>query len=356
MSTFGPGDATGNDCAWSGANSFWTNWNTSTFSTGIVGRITALAMRWDGSNNAPCTTCTGRNDLWNTSNSLVLNTTTYSVVCTAICNGGIGQCTLHNVGTSDLWQSSASYYLGIWRPSNQCTSLVWVNNANGGYAGKSADDGTNSGGTANWGGTTNGGLLGYGTVTVSNIYVKRAGSWNRVLVFLKRSGAWNTTPSYVYVKRAGAWTLVNELKEYEIPKNGEEILVDIGEGPEKGWIVEEGEKSWFGSSDPTTQKFDWTKEGHYQWDQTIPWSGKYNSFEPEEVAYKRLEAQYNWDFALRWENYSRANELFPKFQPPIITPQVPIIEEERKVLVPASKVEKSVFEDPEPIIVPCGCN
>lgn len=363
MTTFGPGDATPNDCAWSGANSFWTNWNTSTWATGVLGRITALAMRWDGSNNAPCLTCTGRNDLWNTSNNLVLNTGTYSVVCTAICNGGVGAGTLHSASTSDLWQNNASYYLGIWRPASQCTHLAWVNSAHGGYAGKSADDSTNTGGTANWGGTTNGGLLGYGTITDTNIYVRRAGAWTKTFVYVRRAGAWSTNPVFVYVRRSGSWTLLNQLgtKEFEIGPNGIEGMAEFADGTkERVLLVEEGQKSWFGSGDPTNQDFDWRQEGHFIWHDNRPWSGKYNSHESEEVAHERLNAAYEWDKALRLENYQEANKWWKKFQPPLptITPQVPIIEkpeEERRILVPAHKVERPVFDDPEPVMLGCGC-
>lgn len=351
-STFGPGDYGGyNDCAWAGSGAFWTNWNTSTFATGTLGRVTAIGVKWDGSNNAPCTTCTGRNDLWNTSNNLVLNTSTYGVVCTAVCNGGVGGETMHNVGTGDLWQSNASYYIGTWRPSNQCTSFVWANNTNGGYAGKSADDGTNGGGTANWGGTTNGGLPVYGTVTISNVYVKRAGVWTQVFVYVKRAGVW-VGPVYVYVKRAGTWTIINELKELEIPSKGMPIRVDVGEGLEPGWIIEEGEKSWFGSFDPTTQSWDWRIPGHYA-EEFKPWTGRYNSFDSDEVAEERLRAQYEYDKALRWENYETSKYWFPKYQPPGFPKDVPILLPNKPKSIAVPEIKE--VEEPEPILVPCGC-
>lgn len=339
MGTFGPGDYGGyNDWAFSGGNTFWTNWNTSTFGTGTVGRVTAIAARWDYYTGF-CGAASGHNDIWNTGTSLVASTGNFAA------NGaGAGTtATMNNFGCSDVWQSNASYYIGFSRGQSQCSIFSWKDNSNGGYAGKSAGDGNNGSGTANWGGTTNGGLPVYGTVTPSNIYVKRAGAWSQVFVDTKRAGTWSG-PVYVYVKRAGTWNIINRLKEIEIPHNGLPILVDIGEGIESGLLVEDGEKSWFGSIDPTTQSWDWTKEGQFKWE-SRPWTGRYNSFESNAIAEQRLEAMYEWDQALRWEDYQRAKLWWPKFQPsglPEISRKSTVVPE-----IPES--------DPEPILVGCNC-
>jgi hypothetical protein len=261
---------------------------------------------------------------------------------------------MHNAITSDLWQSNASYYIGTWRPALQCTHLVWANGGGGGsYAGKSADDGTNGGGTANWGATINGGLPVYGTVVESNVYVRRAGVWTRTFVYVKRAGVWSG-PVFVYVKRAGSWTLLNELREFEIPSKGLPIMVDIGEGLERGWITE-GERTWFGSVDPTTQSFDWRESGHFDWEDR-PWTGRYNGSESDEIAEERLRAKYEYDEALRWEDYETAKDRFYKYQPSGFPKDIPIF-------LPNGKTSKSIavpeitrsIDDPEPILVPCGC-
>jgi hypothetical protein len=352
LSTFGTGDFGVNNCAWSGVNSFWTNWNSSTFATGTLGRITALAVRWDGSNNAPCLTCTGRNDLWDTGTNLVLNTGTYGVVCTAICNGGVGQGTMHNAGTGNLWQSNASYYIGFWRPASQCTHLGFANNANGGYAGKSADDGNNGGGTAAWGGLGNGGLPVYGTVTDTNIYVRRAGAWVKTFVYVRRAGVWSG-PVFVYVRRAGAWTLLNHLgkQEFEIGPNGVEGIAEWADGNrERAWLVEEGQKSWFGSTDPELQDFDWREEGHFPW-QDQGWTGKYSSHDDEELAYSRLAAQFNYYKALKDDNPGGAELWYKLFNDPSL-----LVIHKKQEYVSIGATEKPVFDDPEPILVPCGCS
>ena len=324
MTTFGPGDYGGyNDWAFSGSNSFWTNWNTSTFATGVLGRITAIAARWDCYSGF-CAATTGHNDVWDTSNNLAQSTGSFSTTCRA---AGTTE-TMHNATCNDLWQNNASYYIGFSRTNTQCSIHAWKDNSNGGYAGKSANDGTNSGGTTNWGGSTNGGMPVFGTVTDTNVYVRRGGAWTKTFVYVRRSGAW-TGPVYVYVRRSGAWTLLNELKEHEIPKNGEEALVDVGEGLERGWIVEEGEMSWFGSEDPTTQEWDWRIPGHYEWSRQ-PWTGRFNSHEPEEVAYKRLEDQ--------WKN---------------LQGEVPIIR--KKKIFESADIPEPVFDDPEPILLDCNC-
>lgn len=339
MSTFGPGDYGGyNDRGFSGVNTFWTNWNTSTFATGILGRVTAIAARWDYY-TISCSSATGHNTIWDTSNNKVQGTGTFSVNGT----GDTFNDTMNNASCGDVWQNNASYYIGFSRDSSKCSHFSWKDNTNGGYAGKSAGDSTNSGGTANWVGTTNGGLPVYGTVTVTNIFVRRSGAWTRTFVYVRRSGAW-TGPVFVYVRRSGAWTLLNELKEHEVPKNGEEALVDVGEGLERGWITEDGEKSWFGSEDPTTQDFDWSVPGQHEWEWK-PWTGKYSSFDSEEIAWDRLGAQWKWDQALRQENYAEADKWFKKFQP-----NVPIIH--KKEIFESVDVPKS---DPEPILLGCNC-
>lgn len=321
MTTFGPGDYGGyNDWAFSGTGggTFPINWNTSTFATGVLGRITAIAARWDYYTGL-CASCNGQNAIWDTSNNLVRLGTAFA---SSGSGAGTNQ-TMNNIGCGDVWQNNASYYIGFVRDGAQCSIHSWKDNAQGGYAGKSGSASTNTGGTVNWGGTTNGGLPVYGTVTDTNIYVRRSGAWSKTFVYVRRSGAW-TGPVYVYVRRSGAWTLLNKLKEHEIPKKGEEALVDIGDGLERGLIVEEGETSWFGNVDPAVGR----------------WTGRYHSHEGEEVAEERLKSYFLWDQAMRWENYDEAKVLLRKHQPPGF--ELPIV---------APKTE----EDLDPILVGCGC-
>lgn len=329
MTTFGNGDYGGyNDWVFSGANSFFTSWDNGIYSTGVLGRITSIAARWDGNGSAP----TGHNGVYQSTSPFTRQALTNTFTATNRTAGTTA--TMHNVATTaDLWQSNASYFIGFSRDSSLTSFFSFKDGGggSGGYAGKSATDGNINGGTNNWGGVANpGGLPVFGTVTDTNIYVRRSGAWTKTFVYVRRSGAW-TGPVLVYVRRSGAWTLLNELKQHEIPKNGEGALVDIGKGLERGWIVEEGERSWFGNVDPTTQSWDWTQEGHYEWEWG-KWTGRFNSHEPEEIAYARLEAVYNRDQAIKSGNF-----------------------EEIKRWTNIPLVKKLPDPDPEPILLDCNC-
>lgn len=310
MSTFGSGDYGGyNDWTFS-QGSFYTNWNTTQYNPGALGRVQALGARWDAYSGLAPGTCSARNVLWRASTNL--NATQTGVLSGTPRSAGT-TATMHSADCTDLWVTGlVNYYLGFSAGSGDSHIFSWKDGSNGGYSGKSASSANNTGGTANWGGTTNGGLPVFGTLTISKVYVRRAGAWVRTFVYVRRSGVW-TGPVVVKVRRSGVWTTINQVKEYEMPKNGEEILIDIGDGLERGWIIEEGEKSWFGSEDPTTQSWDWTKTGDYDWE-CKSWTGKYNSFESDELADYRLEARYKWDQALRWENYKESSIWYPKWQ------------------------------------------
>ena len=300
--TFGPGDYGGyNDWAFSGSGSFWTSWNTSTFNTAILGRITAIAARWDGYSGF-CATTTGHNTLWSTGGTKQVGSSTF----TATQRGAGTTESMHNSACTDLWQSSLAYFIGYSRTSTHCSIHAWADGAHGGYSGKSAADTNNSGGTVNWGGTVNGGLPVFGTVTVSKVFVRRSGVWKRVYVGTRRTGAWDNQ-NYVRVRRSGAWTIVNWMQEGErhVPPEGMPVEVNVDGYWELGWLIEDGETSWFGNIDPTT---------------TV-WSGRYNSFDSNEVAQERLKAKYEWDKALRDERYQEAKKWHMKFEPSIITKQ-----------------------------------
>lgn len=296
MSTFGPGDYGGyNDWAFSGANTFWTNWNTSTFATGTIGRVNAIGVRWDGYSGF-CTGSSGHNDLWSTGNSLVVNTGNYGV---SSVGGGTSE-TMHNVSCADTWQNNASYYIGFWRVAAKCSIFAWKDGVNGDWAGKSADDGTNSGGS-HWA-SGDGGLPVFGTVAPGTVYVRRGAAWTPILAYVRRGSGW--TNVRVELRRSGSWNVIDWLQQgHSIPPEGMPVEVNLGEHWEPGWLVEEGNTSWFGNVDPDTSDFSWR--------------GKYNSFEPDEVAEQRLQAHYEWHQALRWERYEEAKKWYVKYQPPI---------------------------------------
>lgn len=298
MTTFGTGDYGGyNDWAFA-QGSFYTNWNTSQFSPGVLGRITSLAARWDAYSGLAPGTASGHNVAWRA-------TTNLNEVQTGIITGtsrGAGTTeTMHNASCPDLWVSGThNYFLGFSVGSGDSHIHAWADGAHGGYSGKSASSANNTGGTANWGGTTNGGLPVFGTVTVSNVYVRRSGVWVRVFVSTRRSSAWNSNV-YVRVRRGGSWTIVNYMQEgRHVPPEGMSVEVNVDGYWEPGWMVEDGETSWFGSVDPTST-----------------WSGRYNSFESDEIAEERLRAMYEWDKALREERYQEAKVWRAKFEPSI---------------------------------------
>ena len=300
MATFGTGDyGSYNDWAFA-SGTFYTNWNTSQFSPGILGRITALAARWDAYSGLAPGTASGSNVLWRA-------TTNLNVAQTGSITGtsrGAGTTeTMHNATCSDLWVAgTANYFLGFSLTSGSSHIHAWADGAHGGYSGKSAGSANNTGGTANWGGTTNGGLPVFGTVTISNVFVRRGGAWVRVFVSTRRSSAWNSF-EYVRVKRSGVWTIVNWMQEGErhVPPGGMPVEVNVDGYWEPGWMIEDGETSWFGSVDPTTPK----------------WSGRYHSLESDEIAEERLRAMYEWDKALREERYQEAKVWRVKFEPPM---------------------------------------
>lgn len=337
--TYGPGDYGGyNDWAWSGANSFYTNWNTSLFSWGVNGTEIALAARYDYDNTV-CTSALAHNDSWGsggTRDTLTANFATNG-------SGHNASQTMNNLSTTTpvyCIGGTCAEYIGFNRDSSKCSIFSWKDNTGGGYAGKAGADDNNSGGTTNWGGTTNGGLPVYGTIQVLLIYVRRAGVWVNAFASVRRGGAW-VTPTNVYVRRSGAWTIVMWLQEHGIPEKDLSVEVNLGKYWEPGYMIQ-GEKSWFGSVDPTTQSWDWTKEGQYEWDDSKPWTGKYNAAESEEIAEERLRAQYEWDKSLRLENYEAARQWNIKWQPPILTKELPILTKKPEL-------------EPEPILVGCNC-
>lgn len=340
---FGPGDYGGyNDWAKSGSGAFYTNWNSSTFGAGagVLGRNINIAVRWDYASSI-CASALGHGDLWDGAGNLQSTTNNYSAsgqadgfVETMHVSGAGASGTGGSPSTNYYWiNSGATYYIGFQRDSTKCSIFGWKDGTSGGYAGKAGSDSTNGGGTANWGGTVNGGLPVYATITVTQAYVRRSSAWTSVYERTRRTSAW-TPQTLIGVRRSGSMTLVNWLRQTErhIPLKGLPVEVNVGEGWEPGWVTEEGEFGWFGSVDPTTQRFDWTKPGDYQWEDR-PWTGRFNSHESEEVAQARMRARFEWDQAMRRENYPVARKWFPQFQPD--RPK-PILE-------------------PEPILVPCGC-
>lgn len=348
QTTFGFGDQTSEDnyaFSGSGQNRDY-EWEWSSFATGQYGRIVALAARWSGYTSGVgigfCGSSNGESTLWTGNHAPDLSTGNY----------GSGQVTaggqvpgLHNAGTSDYWQNNGTYWLGFHSPA--CLYFSGVTN-NGGYTGNGS--GGPGSGANNWGNTGRFGFGTYGTVQVTLVFVKRGGVWTQARVYVKRGGVWGT--AYVQVKRTGAFTGVLNMAEWlqeserHIPEKGMPVEVNVGEGWEPGWIVETGEYAWFGSYDPTTLGVDWWKPGHYHAPNVF--TGRYNSAEPEEVVEARLQAYYEWDKALRWENYKEANFWHQRFQPG----SLPILEK-KSTNVP--EINKPVFDEPEPILVPCGC-
>lgn len=346
QTTFGFGDQTSeNNWAFSGSGqSKDDEWEWSSFATGQYGRIVALAARWSGYTSAvgagSCGSSNGESAMWTGNHAPDLKTGNYG---SGQVTGGGQVPSLHNASTSDWWQNNNSYWLGFHTSS--CLYFSGITNT-GGYTGGNASQGPGAG-TNNWGGTGAFGFGTYGTVQVTNVYVRRSGAWTPVRVYVRRAGAWNT--AYVYVRRSGGWSgplnMVEWLQKSEkhIPSQGFPVEVNVGEGWEPGWIVETDQFSWFGSLDPEGLGFDWTKPGHY--DVPFRFTGRYNSIEPEEIVEARLIAHQKWDEALRWENYKEADKWLPLFQPGL-----PVIERTR--VFESAEIPDS---DPEPILLGCGC-
>lgn len=350
QAAFGFGDTTGhNNFAFAGANTGTNdNWENSSFATGQFGRIVALAARWSGYTSGvgvgSCGSPSGAGTIWTGNNGGVLSTGSYG---TSVISSGGAVAQLNNASTADFWQNNNSYYIGF--VTGTCLYYTGTTN-NGSYAACGAGCGP-GGGTVNWGGTGAFGFGTYGTVQVTLVYVRRGGAWTSARVFVRRSGAWVT--GYVYVRRSGAWTGPLNMAEWlqkseqHIPEKGLPVEVNVGDGWEPGWIVETDQYAWFGSLDPEGLGFDWTKPGGYE--TPLRFTGRYSSAEPEEIVEDRLEAYYKWDRALRLENYREADKWHKLFQPGI-----PIIH--KKEIYESVDVPKPVFDEPEPILVGCGCS
>lgn len=273
MSNFGSGDYGGyNDFVYSGGNSFWTNWNTGLYSTGALGRITgSMSVRWGASGALGGSSTTGHHDVWDSAGTRRNNTNGISV-------GQTSDYGNWNTDTfvSDYWTSTASFYGGFWRTASQTSQFGFKDGTNNSYSGKSADDANNTGGTANWGGVGNpGGLAFSSNFTPTAVYVRRTGAWSPAFVYVRRSGAWSS--AVVYVRRSGGWTPANYFREMNlrqtgIPTRGERVEVNLDGYWEPGYVVEAA-PGWFGPVDPSGK-----------------FVGRYNTWEPEEVADARLFA------------------------------------------------------------------
>lgn len=286
--SFGPGDITANDYAFSLGGSFWTNWSNNAFASSSLSRTTAIACKWCAHSG----TTTGHNDIWRSSD-LVRAAYTSDFGVGVVANGQYS-----NVGTATFWLANQSFYGGFWRTSSQNSRTSFRDGSGGGYSGKSADDGNISGGTNNWAPVASPGGLGwFCTSTNCNVYVMRSGSWTQCSVYVNRGGGGNWSQCNVYVNRGGGvnWSIANWLQESgnHIPERGMKVLVDVGEGLEDGWVTED-HIGWFGSVDPTALGLkDWTKQGFYtEFKETI--TGRYNSEEPAEIVDRRLYAYDKW--------------------------------------------------------------
>lgn len=286
---FGPGDISANDWGFSGGNTFWTNWSTTTFSNGGLGRVNSvLRCRW-GTNSS---STTGHNNIWGSGNARAATTGNFSVT-----TGSTGAYNVATVSPNPTWLSSDSFYGGMWRTASQTSTTPFRDGSGGNYAGKSADDGTNSGGTTNWAGVGNPGGMGWSVdYTVSAVFVRRGGAWVRCAVYVRRSGAWTQCP--VFVRRGGAWTTValhrylNETGEH-IPEKGMPVEVSYDGGDwESGWIVE-ADTGWFGPGDLLEEGF----------------NPRYNTEEPADLVEDRAILYYEWQKAVKEEHVEYAEEL-----------------------------------------------
>lgn len=294
--SFGPGDQTNNNFAFSGGSTFWTNWTNNTAASASLARTTAIACKWCA--HTASTTTTGHNDIWR-SNDLIRAAYTNDFGVGVVSGGQYS-----NVATGTFWIQNQSFYGGFWRTASQSSRVTFPNGALGGYSGKSGDDGDIGGGTNNWAGFASipnpGGMGWFCTAVNCNVYVKRGAGWSQANVYVRRSGGWTQTT--VWVNRGGGanWTIANWLQESgnHIPEKGMKVLVDVGEGREDGWIVE-GNVGWFGLVDPTALGLkDWTKTGFYtEFKETF--TGRYNSEELPEIVDRRLYAYDKWTQLLK---------------------------------------------------------
>jgi hypothetical protein len=345
--TFGSGDlgGTNNDYVASGVNAFWTNWNNSQITTGNLGRIVIIAARWGvcfAACAAPpsCTTVTGHNDVWLVPSLALARASGNGTSTTDMPYGS-----WNSLGATDYWLSVQNLYMGFWRTASQCVGIPFRDGTYSGYAGKSNDDGNISGGTNNWAGVGNpGGINVLGLLIESAIWVRRSGAWTRAYVGVRRSGAWSPSRAYVNVRRSGAWTPLNfadwmNTTQRHVPERGMPILVLADRGLEQGWLTEEGE-GWFGNTDPrelAKQGIDWTKRGSFPMSADMAWTGRYNSSEPEEKVWFRQLAREQWAKALAREDHQESKRLYQLWTPPHTEPA-------------------PIFDDPEPILVGCGCS
>lgn len=282
--TFGPGDYGGyNNWVFSGSNNKWTNWNNSQF-TGGPGRHTAQAARWDAYSGFSGG-CNGHNGLYQSASpyTKVNGTADYGV---GAVGGGTSQ-TMHNVGVGALYFGSANFYMGFKRDQAASEIFAFQNGTYAGYAGKDADDSDINSGVSNWAGVGSpGGVPVYATYVFLSIYVRRAGAWNQVFPYVWR-GSWVNMVVWVY---RGSWQYLNALPwtvwmtkgGRHVPARGMPVLVDVGDGLERGWVQEDGPE-WFGSVDPSqyAEYFDWRKPGHYAMPLKEP-NFRYNSREPQQ--------------------------------------------------------------------------
>lgn len=308
---FGPGDISANDWAFSNANTFWTNWSTTTFSNGGLGRVNStMRCRW-GTNSS---STSGHNDIWGSGTALAASTGNFSVT-----TSGTGSYNAATVSPNPTWLASDSFYGGNWRTASQTSTTPFRDGSGGNYAGKSADDGNNSGGTTNWAGVASPGGMGWSVdYTVSAVFVRRGGVWVRCAVYVRRAGAWTRTT--IFVRRGGAWTTValhrylNETQKH-IPERGMfvEVAYDGGDW-EPGWIVE-AETGYFGPGDTVENGF----------------NPRYNSWEPVDLVEDRAITYYEWQKAIKEDNQERADSLAKIIWPTdakslIILPSIKVLE------------------------------
>lgn len=296
MGTFGPGDISANDYAFSGANSFWTVWSNTTFSSGVAFRPITIATRW----GADSGTTTGHNSFWNSSTNRIMTVADFNVGV----GGGFGAYNSFGV-LSNTWAGNDTYYGGFSRTQSQNSRAPFKDGTGGGYSGKSGGDANIAGGTNNFAGVASPGGLGWAvTYQKLEIYVRRSGVWKQVNGFTRRSGVWFSPGDVIYVRRSGVWTPVAFgdnciMSEYHVPEKGLEIRIDIDGEIETGWIVE-GDKGWFGSIDI---------------DNVDVYTGRHSSEDSNETIEKRLVLYYLRENALKWENYKEAEKLSNQLWP-----------------------------------------
>lgn len=311
--SFGPSDISANDWAFSNANTFWTNWSTTSVNSGALNRPTAIACRW-GSNTGATTS--GHNNIWTPGSSRVAFSNGTSTAAT-----GIGAY-LNDGLSSTFWLGHTTYQGGMWRTASQNSTTPFRDGSGGNYAGKSADDANNGGGTTNWGGVGSPGGMGWSCTAVNTaVFVRKSGVWTECNVFKRKAGAW--VQIVVNIRRSGGWAVVNWLRETgaHIPERGlpVEVSLDNGWTWEPGVLVEK-EIGWFGTIDPTALGLDdWTAPGEYlNVPYPAPFTGRYNSVEPQEIAETRLFAHDQWKRALARGDFLDAGFWLMAFQPEVL--------------------------------------